>query len=180
MVTATAAGTLPALVSLLLSFILTVVFDLVVAIGIGLGLACLMFMKRMADVSEIEEWEYVEITGDDQGRLKPVPAHVMVYEITGPMFFGSADKIPEISNHNGTKSVLVLRMRGVPAIDATAMNGVVRLVKQCRKANVQVIFSHVNEQPMREFHHSGLFDMVGEQFFRANIDDALELAETLK
>ena len=165
---------------LLLSFVLTVVFDLVVAIGIGLGLACLMFMKRMADVSEIEEWEYVEITGDDQGRLKPVPAHVMVYEITGPMFFGSADKIPEISNHNGTKSVLVLRMRGVPAIDATAMNGVVRLVKQCRKVNVQVIFSHVNEQPMREFHHSGLFDMVGEQFFRANIDDALELAETLK
>ena len=164
---------------LLLSFVLTVVFDLVVAISVGLGLACLMFMKRMADVSDIKEWEYVEITDDEDGRLKPVPAHVMVYEITGPMFFGSADKIPNIDNREGTKRVLVLRMRSVPAIDATAMNGFTRLVKQCEKANVQVIFSHVNEQPMREFHHSGLFEMVGEEFFQPNIDAALEKANTI-
>ena len=166
-------------VVLLLSFALTVVFDLVVAISVGLGLACLMFMKRMADVSDIKEWEYVEITDDEDGRMKPVPAHVMVYEITGPMFFGSADKIPAIDNRNGTKNVLVLRMRAVPAIDATAMNGFTRLVKQCEKANIQVIFSHVNEQPMREFHHSGLFDMVGEEFFQPNIDAALAKAESL-
>lgn len=164
---------------LLLSFVLTVVFDLVVAISVGLGLACLMFMKRMADVSDIKEWEYVEITDDEDGRLKPVPAHVMVYEITGPMFFGSADKIPNIDNREGTKRVLVLRMRSVPAIDATAMNGFTRLIKQCEKANVQVIFSHVNEQPMREFHHSGLFEMVGEEFFQPNIDAALEKANTI-
>ena len=164
---------------LLLSFVLTVVFDLVVAISIGLGLACLMFMKRMADESDVKEWDYVEITGDEDGRLKPVPANVMVYEISGPMFFGSADKIPAIDNRNGTKNVLVLRMRSVPAIDATAMNGVTRLVKQCEKAGVQVIFSHVNEQPMREFHHSGVFDMVGEEFFQPNIDAALEKAMSL-
>ena len=164
---------------LLLSFVLTVVFDLVVAISVGLGLACLMFMKRMADVSDIKEWEYVEITDDEDGRLKPVPAHVMVYEITGPMFFGSADKIPNVDNREGTKRVLVLRMRSVPAIDATAMNGFTRLVKQCEKANVQIIFSHVNEQPMREFHHSGLFEMVGEEFFQPNIDAALEKANTI-
>lgn len=164
---------------LVISFALTVIFDLVVAISVGLGLACLMFMKRMADVSDIKEWEYVEITGDEDGRLKPVPAHVMVYEITGPMFFGSADKIPDIDNRNGTKNVLVLRMRSVPAIDATAMNGFTRLVKQCRKANIQVIFSHVNPQPMREFQHSGLFDMVGEEFFQPNIDAALEKAESI-
>ena len=166
-------------VVLLLSFTLTVIFDLVVAISVGLGLACLMFMKRMADVSEVEEWEYVEITDDEDGRLKPVPAHVMVYEITGPMFFGSADKIPAIDNRDGTKNVLILRMRAVPAIDATAMNGVTRLVKQCQKAGVQVIFSHVNEQPMREFHHSGVFEMVGEEFFQPNIDAALAKAETI-
>lgn len=164
---------------LLISFALTVIFDLVVAISVGLGLACLMFMKRMADVSDIKEWEYVEITGDEDGRLKPVPAHVMVYEITGPMFFGSSDKIPDITNRNGTKNVLILRMRAVPAVDATAMNGFTRLVKQCKKANIQVIFSHVNAQPMHEFHHSGLFDMVGEEFFQPNIDAALEKAETL-
>ena len=164
---------------LLISFALTVIFDLVVAISVGLGLACLMFMKRMADVSDIREWDYVEITGDEDGRMKPVPAHVMVYEITGPMFFGSADKIPDIDNRNGTKNVLVLRMRSVPAVDATAMNGFTRLVKQCNKANVQVIFSHVNAQPMREFQHSGLYDMVGAEFFQPNIDAALEKAETL-
>lgn len=164
---------------LLLSFALTVIFDLVVAIGIGLGMACLMFMKRMADVSDVKEWEYVEITDDEDGRMKPVPAHVMVFEITGPMFFGSADKIPEITNRNGTKNVLVLRMRSVPAIDATAMNGFIRLVKQCRKAGIQVIFSHVNAQPMREFQHSGLYDMVGAEFFQPNIDAALEKASSI-
>ena len=164
---------------LLLSFALTVIFDLVVAISVGLGLACLMFMKRMADESDVKEWDYVEITDDEDGRLKPVPANVMVYEISGPMFFGSADKIPAIDNRNGEKTVLILRMRAVPAIDATAMNGVTRLVKQCEKAGIQVIFSHVNEQPMREFHHSGVFEMVGEEFFQPNIDAALEKAMSL-
>lgn len=164
---------------LLLSFALTVIFDLVVAISVGLGLACLMFMKRMADESDVKEWDYVEITDDEDGRLKPVPANVMVYEISGPMFFGSADKIPAIDNRNGEKTVLVLRMRAVPAIDATAMNGVTRLVKQCEKAGIQVIFSHVNEQPMREFRHSGVFEMVGEEFFQPNIDAALEKAMSL-
>ncbi len=164
---------------LLLSFILTVVFDLVVAISVGLGLACLLFMKRMADVSDIREWDYVEITGDEEGRMKPVPAHVMVYEITGPMFFGSADKIPEISNRDGTKSVLILRMRAVPAVDSTAMNGFVRLVKQCRKAGVQVIFSHVNPQPMNAFVHFGLYEEIGEECFQPNIDAALAKAEAL-
>lgn len=164
---------------LLISFVLTVVFDLVVAISVGLGLACLLFMSRMANVSTIEEWDYVEITGDEDGRLKPVPDHVMVYEIIGPMFFGSADKIPDITNRNGTKTVLILRMRSVPAVDSTAMNGFVRLVKQCEKANIQVIFSHVNPQPMHEFQHCGLYQTVGEEFFQPNIDAALEKAETL-
>ena len=164
---------------LLLSFALTVIFDLVVAISVGLGLACLMFMKRMADESDVKEWDYVEITDDEDGRLKPVPANVMVYEISGPMFFGSADKIPAIDNRNGEKTVLILRMRAVPAIDATAMNGVTRLVKQCEKAGIQVIFSHVNEQPMREFRHSGVFEMVGEEFFQPNTDAALEKAMSL-
>lgn len=164
---------------LILTFALTVIFDLVVAIAVGLGLACLLFMKRMADVSDIKEWEYVEITDDEQGRFKPVPDHVMVYEITGPMFFGSADKIPTISNRNGTKRVLVLRFRAVPAVDSTAMNGIMRLVEECKHENIQVVFSHVNAQPMDVFMHSGLYDSVGEEFFQPNIDAALAKAETL-
>jgi HAMP domain-containing protein len=80
---------------LLLTFFLTVIFDLVVAIGVGLSLACLLFMTRMANVAVIKEWKYVE-DEDAQGRFRHVPEHVMVYEIDGPMFFGAADQIPHI------------------------------------------------------------------------------------
>lgn len=160
---------------LLLTFFLTVVFDLVVAIAVGLSLACLLFMKRMADVAVIKEWEYVEDTQDDQGRLKPVPAHVMVYEITGPMFFGAADKIPHM-DRDTDKKVLVLRMRAVPALDITALNSLKRLYEECQHKDIQVVFSHVNEQPMSVFRKSGLWDEVGADNFQPNIDAALERA----
>jgi SulP family sulfate permease len=163
---------------LVVTFLLTVIFDLVVAIAVGLGLACLLFMKRMADVSEVKEWEYVEDTGDNQGRMKPVPPHVMVYEFTGPLFFGAADKIPHIERNTG-KRVLILRMRAVPAIDITAMNGLQRLYSECRSKDIQVLFSHVDKQPMAVFCKSGMFDLVGGENFLPNIDMALERAEEL-
>ena len=161
---------------LAVTFLLTVVFDLVVAIVVGLSLACLLFMKRMADVAVVKEWEYVEDTNDDQGRLKPVPPHVMVYEVTGPMFFGAADKIPHISRDTD-KNVLVLRMRAVPALDITALNSLRRLWLECRRKDIQVVFSHVNEQPMSVFRKSGLYDEVGGEYFQPNIDAALDKAE---
>lgn len=164
---------------LVLTFGLTVIFDLVVAIVIGLVLACLLFMKRMSEVADIHEWEYVEITNDPEGRFKPVPAHVMVYEITGPMFFGMADKIPHMEHADPEKRVLVLRMRGVPAVDTTAMNSLRKLWEECCRHDIQVVFSHVNEQPMNVFRKAGFIDEVGETFFRPNIDAALEFAETL-
>ncbi len=164
---------------LVVTFLLTVIFDLVVAIMVGLSLACLLFMKRMADVAVVKEWEYVEDTGDDQGRLKPVPAHVMVYEISGPMFFGAADKIPHIERNSG-RYVLILRMRSVPAMDITALNSLQRLYEECRDKGIQVIFSHVNEQPMSVFRKSGLYNLVGEEHFAPNIDAALAKASELE
>ena len=164
---------------LLLTFFLTVVFDLVVALAVGLSLACLLFMKRMADVAVVEEWDYVEDTQDDQGRLKPVPAHVMVYEITGPMFFGAADKIPHMDQETD-KNVLILRMRAVPALDITALNGLKRLWEECRRKGIRVVFSHVNEQPMSVIKKSGFYDEVGESYFQPNIDAALERAVALR
>ena len=164
---------------LVVTFLLTVIFDLVVAIMVGLSLACLLFMKRMADVAVVKEWEYVEDTGDDQGRLKPVPAHVMVYEISGPMFFGAADKIPHMERASG-RSVLILRMRSVPAMDITALNSLQRLYGECRDKGIAVIFSHVNEQPMSVFRKSGLLDAVGEESFVPNIDAALARAAELR
>ena len=164
---------------LVTTFLLTVIFDLVVAIAVGLSLACLLFMKRMADVSDVKEWDYVEDTGDDQGRLKPVPSHVMVYEFTGPLFFGAADKVPHIERNTG-RNVLILRMRSVPAMDITALNSLRRLYAECQDKGIRVLFSHVNEQPMSVFQRSGLYDLVGADSFIPNIDAALDRAVELK
>lgn len=164
---------------LVLTFVLTVVFDLVVAIAVGLSLACLLFMARMADVAEIKEWDYVENGEGDQERMMPVPPHVMVYEIIGPMFFGAADKIPHMPRDT-QRQVLILRMRAVPAMDITALNGLQRLYTECRDKNIQVVFSHVNEQPMSVFKKSGLFEMVGEENFQPNIDAAMARAMELE
>lgn len=158
---------------LVVTFFLTVAFDLVVAIVVGLTLACLLFMKRMADVAEVKEWEYVE--ADDQGRMKPVPPHVMVYEFTGPMFFGAADKIPHLENDSEC-GVLILRMRAVPAMDITALNSLHRLYDECQGKSIQMMFSHVNEQPMSVFYKSGFYDLVGAENFLSNIDEALARA----
>lgn len=163
---------------LLTTFLLTVVFDLVVAIGVGLSLACLLFMKRMADVAKVKEWQYVEDTSDEQGRFRPVPAHVMVYEIEGPMFFGAADQIPHIAPGE-TRRVMVLRMRSVPALDVTALNSLTRLWSECERAGVQVVFSHVNEQPLSVIRKAGFYEQVGADNFCPNIDAALERAAQL-
>ncbi len=166
---------------LVVTFLLTVVFDLVVAIVVGLSLACLLFMKRMADVAVVKEWEYIEDTEagkDGESRLKPVPAHVMVYEISGPMFFGAADKIPHMERNTG-RSVLILRMRAVPAMDITALNSLRRLYEECRDKGIRVIFSHVNQQPLSVFRKSGMYEQVGEENFAPNIDAALVRASEM-
>ena len=163
---------------LVLTFFLTVVFDLVVAIAVGLSLACLLFMKRMADVAVVKEWEYIEDSQDDQGRFRPVPSHVMVYEINGPMFFGAADRIPHIQDGE-RRRVMILRMRSVPALDITALNGLCRLLEECRSHRVELILSHVNEQPMSVLKKSGVLALIGEENICPNIDRALERAAQL-
>ena len=160
---------------LVTTFTLTVVFDLVIAIGVGMTLACLLFMKRMADVSHVKEWKY----DTDNERAKDVPDHVIVYEIHGPMFFGAADKIPHAIDKEG-KSAIIIRMKGVPAIDITAMNSLATLFNDCRRQKIHVIFSHVNKQPMSVFEKSGFVDMVGIENFMPNIDEALEFSKNCK
>ena len=167
---------------LLITFFLTVVFDLVLAIGVGLVLSSLLFMKRMADVSDIYGWKYAEDyrEGEDAERidLKPVPAHVMVFEVSGPMFFGAADKIAQIP-FDSRKHVLILRMRSVPAMDATALNSLKKLNGRCRKAHVTMILSHVNEQPMSVMARSGFDREIGHDNICPSIDAALERASAI-
>ena len=162
---------------LVVTFVLTVVFDLVIAIEVGIVFAAILFMKRMSDVTQIEGWKYIE--GDDDPdaiELKVVPENTLVYEINGPMFFAAAEKLLRISFYDSTKC-LVIRMRSVSAIDATAMHNLEQLLQACRKAKVQLVFSHVNEQPMKVMQKAGFFEAVGEKNFCAHIDEALLLAQ---
>ena len=161
---------------LVITFVLTIVFDLVVAIEIGMILACLLFMKRMSEESGITGWKYYDPDEDPDGpELKDIPKHVRVYEISGPMFFGDADMIAEIGFKDFTRA-LVIRMRGVPAIDATAMHSFEQLYERCKANGVQLVFSHVNEQPMATMEKDGFVDLVGRENFRPHIDDALKRA----
>lgn len=160
---------------LVLTFVLTVVFDLVIAIEVGMILACILFMKRMSDETGVQSWKYVEQERDDTSELRPVPKSVRIYEISGPLFFGAAGRIAEISVKDYTKC-LVIRMRSVPAIDATAMNAITELYEKCSKKGINLVFSHVNEQPMSAMKKAGFVDLVGEDNFCANIDAALERA----
>lgn len=163
---------------LLITFVLTVVFDLVIAIVVGLTLTCLLFMKRMADESQVREWDYVDDSEESENRLRAVPEHILVFEVIGPMFFGAVDKAPQLEGREG-KRALILRMKGVPAMDVTALNSLERLFRECQAAHVRLILSHVNPQPMSVLHKAGLDVEIGEENFLPNIDAALDLAETL-
>ena len=160
---------------LVLTFVLTIVFDLVVAIEIGLLLTCLLFMKRMSDETDIRSWKYVEEEWDDTAKLIHLPLSVRVYEINGPLFFGAAGRIAEISVKDFTKC-LIIRMRSVPAIDATAMNALEELYDRCSRQGIVMIFSHVNEQPMHTMEKAGFLDKVGREHFCTHIDDAIAMA----
>ncbi len=157
---------------LIITFILTVVFDLVIAIEVGFVLACLLFMKRMSDETGVVGWRYVEEETDDSEKLKVLPKEIRVYEITGPLFFGAADRVAQISVKEFTKC-LIVRMRSVPAIDVTAMNALVELYEKCSKNGIKLIFSHVNEQPMRVMEKAGFVEKVGRENFCDHIDSAI-------
>ena len=167
------------IIVLISTFVLTVIFDLVVAIEIGMVLACLLFIKRMSEETHAESWTYVDDdTQDVDEQLRKLPLQIRVYEITGPLFFGAADAIEHIVVKDFT-TCLVLRMRSVPAIDSTAMNALQDLICVCESKGITVVFSHVNEQPMKVMQKSGFVELVGEENFCPNISAALKRAEEI-
>ncbi len=168
------------IIVLVTTFLLTVIFDLVVAIEVGILLAAILFMKRMSEVTEVESWKYVDEEDDPESiALRAVPHNTLVYEISGPMFFGAADKLLRIGVREDT-NCLVLRMRSVNSIDATAMHNLDKLYEKCRKKNVTMVLSHVNEQPMSIMKKAGFTEKIGTQNFCAHIDDALARAQQLQ
>ena len=164
---------------LVVTFVLTVLFDLVVAIEIGMILACLLFIKRMSEETKAESWVY---TDDDtvavNENLRKLPAEIRVYEVSGPLFFGASDAIEHIVVEESAKC-LVLRMRAVPALDSTAMNALTALTKTCESKGVTIVLSHVNEQPMKVMKKAGFVALAGEENFCPNITAALERAEEI-
>ena len=191
---------------LVITFFLTVVFDLVVAIEVGMVLSCLLFMKRMSDEMGVRSWLHVEEVEEqqreaeeasrgakktmsveeaqlkaaaeeiNQAKLRQIPMELAVYELTGPLFFGAADRINQIEVNEVTRC-LILRMRAVPAADSTAMNSMTALYERCKKNGVTLILSHVNEQPMRAMEKAGFVDLVGRENFCRNIEEALDHAD---
>lgn len=169
------------IIVLVATFFLTVFFDLVVAIEIGVVLAALLFMKRMAETADIKAWKYTDspdITPGEAEKLREITHSISVFEICGPMFFAAADQLLGINSDHRTKAV-VIRMRSVPAIDASAMKCLHELAERAKKKNIHLIFSHVNEQPMKVMKKDGFYELIGKKNFHENIVSALDYAETL-
>jgi SulP family sulfate permease len=166
------------------TFLLTLLVDLTVGIGVGMVLAAFLFMKRMSEVTNIsilrEEFEEAGApSGDDQGAIyrRQIPPDVEVYEINGPFFFGAAEKFKQTLGEVSRKPrMLVIRMRHVPAIDSTAMHALKDLVRRTRRQGTEVLLSDVHSQPLIALGRSGLLDEIGDENLFGNIDEALEAA----
>ena len=168
------------IIVLLGTFFLTVIFDLVVAIEVGIVVSALLFMKRMAEVSDVKAWKYIEqpdVTEGEAESLLSVPKEIRVYEISGPMFFAAAEQLAYIDYKKYTK-FLIIRMRSVPAIDASAMRALHELAERASKKKIRLIFSHVNEQPLSVMKKDGFYEQIGADYFQPNIVDAIRFAES--
>lgn len=169
------------IIVLVTTFVLTVFFDLVVAIEIGVVLAALLFMKRMAETADVKAWKYAEepdVTPGEAEKLLNVPKSIRVFEISGPLFFAAADQVLHINSKSYTK-VIIIRMRSVPAIDASAMKSLRDLSERAKKKGITLVFSHVNEQPLSVMRKDGFVESIGEENFKPDIIAALDYAENL-
>lgn len=170
---------------LLTTFLLTVIVDLTVAIEVGMVLAVLLFMRRMAAVTNIEvinrEMKDEDEKDDPNSILKRnVPEEVEVYEINGPFFFGAASKFKDtMSSVEKPPKIRIVRMRNVPAIDATGLNLLKDFINQNKKEKTTLIFSGVHSQPIFAITQYGLLDEIGEENLFGNIDDALDRAREI-
>jgi sulfate permease, SulP family len=169
---------------MLVTFLLTIFVDLPTGIGIGMVLASFLFMKRMAEVTNVtvvsrEFDESIRGTPDDTGAIhrRQVPAGVEVYEINGPFFFGAAEKFKDtLASVSRRPQVLIIRMRNVPAMDSTALHALKDLVRRTQKDGTKVLLSDVHAQPLVALSRSDFLDEIGEDNVFGDVDGALEAA----
>ena len=167
---------------LMITFFLTVIFDLTVAIEVGLVIACVLFMKRVMETTEISVITD-EIDPNKESDLEVheehliIPQGVEVYEINGPYFFGIATKFEEIMARLGDRpQIRIIRMRKVPFIDSTGIHNLTTLCKMSQKENINIILSGVNEKVHAVLEKSGFYELLGKENICSNINEALEVA----
>ena len=168
---------------LVLTFVLTVLVDLTVAVEVGVVLAALLFIRRMSEIANVGMITR-ELRGDDDGKedpnaitLREVPPGIEVFEVNGPFFFGMIDTFKNaLTTIESTPRVLIIRIRNVPAVDATGIHVMRQLYHQCKKDGTLLVFSGVHSQPLIVFERSGFLQEVGSENFLGNIDDALNRA----
>jgi len=174
------------IIVLLTTFGLTVIFDLTIAIEIGMVLAVFLFMRRMALVTNVGVITR-ELTDEEEAVVDPmaidkknVPEGVEVFEINGPFFFGAVEKFKEATEIiEKPPKVRIIRMRNVPAIDSTGLHVLEEVLHDSRKEGTEVIFSGVHAQPLMAFDNSGLLQKIGEKNIHSNIDEALTRAKEI-
>ena len=168
---------------LIITFLLTLFFDLVIAIEFGMVLAAFLFLKRMSDIAEVRQWTYKGSSDDDklseEVDLKYVPENTIVYEIFGALFFGAANVFTSFEHGEG-KNVLIIRMRNVPAMDISGLEVLEEILETCKKRGLTLILSHVNEQPYHVMEKAGFIEKIGKENICENIDASLERAEKLR
>jgi SulP family sulfate permease len=170
---------------LITTFGLTVIFDLTIAIEIGLLMASVLFIRRISETSSIsifkeniKEADYVE--GSVDTEVLKLPAGVEVYEIEGPFFFGVANKFEETMKVIGDRSqIQIIRMRKVPFMDTTGAHNLINLINSAQKDNVRILLSGVNPQVHAVLFKSGIEDLLGAENICENINIALQRANML-
>ena len=170
---------------LLVTFFLTVIFDLTVAIEVGILIACLLFMRRMSEVTKVSvETEEIDLNADSDlpynNEHLIIPDRVEVYEINGPYFFGIANRFEEVMNDVGKHpAVRIIRMRKVPFIDSTGVHNLTNLCKKCLKKDVHIVLSGVNDKVMEVLTKAGFDELIGKENICSHITIALERAKVL-
>lgn len=172
---------------LLITFFLTIIFDLTIAIEVGLIIACLLFMRRMSETTDVHVISN-EINPDDEdsdmhlGNIEhlTIPKGVEVYEINGPYFFGAGNRFEEIMATLGDRpKVRIIRMRKVPFVDSTGIHNLTNLCEMSQKEGIQIVLSGVTEKVHSQLNKAGFYDIVGQDNICSHIDIALDRAKEI-
>ena len=171
---------------LLLTFLLTIIFDLTIAIEVGLICACLLFMKRMSETTDVRAvYDEIDLNEDadmERGNLEHlvIPKRVEVYEINGPYFFGAGNRFEDImARYGGRPKVRIIRMRKVPFIDSTGMHNLQNLCLMSQREGITIVLSGVNEKVGTVLRRNGFAQLLGEENICSHIDLALARAREI-